>query len=316
MNVAFVGCGKFGQKRIQAVLKTFPNITIKKIFDSNPVVLHRVAEQFQLDAASSLQNILDDKSIHVAFVAVPNHIHADICVPLIQSGKHLLCEKPISHDLKSAKQIIFAAQKYNRFVKIGSNLRHFPISRALFKRVKSGEFGPIVDLKGTIGHNGDLVKGAWNEKRQLSGGGTLIDNGIHLIDYFQALAGEFATRFELIDHKIGPNEIETHIKVRYFALDSIPVTIESSWNKSDGYCDIEIKTQKAILRAEITGDKYFIEDSEKHITPVAIEESLFAIPHEIKTFFEKVHDGYCDQTTKQGLINLEKVQLVYECLWN
>ena len=99
-------------------------------------------------------------------------------------------------------------------------------------------------------------------------------------------------------------------------MDSIPVTIESSWNKSDGYCDIEIKNKKkqsCELKSPVTNT--LSKTLRKHITPVAIEESLFAIPMKLKPF-EKVHDGYCDQTTKQGLINLEKVQLVYECLWN
>src|ERR1700686_5318713 len=93
-------------------------------------------------AYTDLRKLLEDKSIDAISIATPNHNHTLQTIWACQAGKDVYVEKPCSHDMFEAKQIVAAAQKYNRIVQHGTNCRS-GIAREAVEKLRAGVMGDL-----------------------------------------------------------------------------------------------------------------------------------------------------------------------------
>lgn len=198
LGVAIVGCGLIGRKRAAAL----PGGHVAACVD----VDRARAEALARDAAKGCQELpvaatpdeLDDllarPDIDVVVVATTNDALASVTLTAVEADKHVLVEKPAARSLAEIMPLMAAAASRQRLVRVGFNHRYHPALQKAREIVDSGALGPLMFIRGRYGHGGR--KGydrEWRANPALSGGGELIDQGVHLIDLSRWFLGPFAT---------------------------------------------------------------------------------------------------------------------------
>jgi predicted dehydrogenase len=125
-------------------------------------------------------------------VATTNDALVETSLAAVQAGKHVLVEKPAARNVAELDVLIAAARDHNVQVRVGFNHRYHPALLKARALVDAGELGELMFVRGRYGHGGR--KGydrEWRANPALSGGGELIDQGVHLIDLARWFLGDF-----------------------------------------------------------------------------------------------------------------------------
>lgn len=192
LNFAVIGCGLIGRKRI-AALARIPNASLRYACDVDAL---RATDAAQLargcGAATDFRLVVQDPQIDAVVVATLNGSLAPITLAAVQAGKHVLVEKPGAFNARQLRAVHEAAQRTGVRVRIGYNHRYHPALQKARKLVDAGALGPLMFLRARYGHGGR--KGydrEWRADPMLSGGGELLDQGVHLIDLAGWFLGDF-----------------------------------------------------------------------------------------------------------------------------
>lgn len=189
MNVAIVGCGLIGQKRAKALAET----RLVACVDVDLEKARALASQFSdCQSFSCWEEIMANKGIDIVIVATPNGQLAEITMAAIAAGKHVLVEKPAGRNAKELDRVIAAAEQSSVKVRVGFNHRYHPALQKAHEMFEKGEIGDLMFLRARYGHGGRLgYEKEWRAKPEISGGGELIDQGVHLIDLARWFLGDF-----------------------------------------------------------------------------------------------------------------------------
>ena len=190
MNYAIIGCGLIGKKRV-AGMPAGSQIIVA--CDTN---LPRAEELVKLAksgrACADFNDAVSDPKVEVVFIATLNSMLAPIALAAVKNGKHVLVEKPAAIHTKELDEIEAAAKKTGALVRVGYNHRYHPAALKAVELFKSGVIGPMMFLRGRYGHGGRIgYDKEWRADAKISGGGELIDQGVHLIDLAGIFLGEF-----------------------------------------------------------------------------------------------------------------------------
>jgi len=143
LKTAVVGCGLFGENHVKAYTDC-ARANCVAVYDINRARARQVAKQYGLEAADSLDAIARDRSIKAVSIATPDFAHTETALALLQAGKHLLIEKPLTTCTAEARQIVAAAAKAKRTVMIDFHNHWNPTFLAIKQRVDAGELGKPV----------------------------------------------------------------------------------------------------------------------------------------------------------------------------
>jgi predicted dehydrogenase len=194
LSFAIVGCGLIGKKRAAALLEV-PGACLRYACDLDPSRAAELARSHPGCApVTDFKIVLADNAVDAVIVATVNSSLAPIALAAAGSGKHVLVEKPGALGSRQLKDVQNAAGKSGARVRIGYNHRFHPALLKAREIVDSGVLGPLMFMRGRYGHGGR--KGydrEWRADPRLSGGGELIDQGVHLIDLALSYMGDFAT---------------------------------------------------------------------------------------------------------------------------
>ncbi len=129
-------------------------------------------------------------ALDAASVALPNALHAPVTIDCLRAGLHVLCEKPMAMNVRQAKAMLEAARKAGKRLMINFSYRFMPQTRALKSVVDSGAIGEIYYGRTAWYRRRGLPGfGGWFGQKKLSGGGPIIDLGVHRIDMAMWLMG-------------------------------------------------------------------------------------------------------------------------------
>lgn len=141
------------------------------------------------NAFESYRDLLDLKP-DVVSVCLPNFLHAPVAIDALKAGAHVLCEKPMAVNAGEAQRMVDAARKHRRHLMIALNNRFRSEAQILKKLIEQGELGDIYYAKtGWLRRRGIPGAGSWFTQKAKSGGGPLIDLGVHMIDLTRWLMG-------------------------------------------------------------------------------------------------------------------------------
>src|SRR5262249_43760334 len=125
--------------------------------------------------------------------ATTNDALATVARAALLEGKHVIVEKPAARTVDELEPLIDLARQYDRQVRVGFNHRYHPALQKAHQIVQSGAAGPLMFVRGRYGHGGRLgYETEWRADPERSGGGELIDQGVHLIDLAGWFLGDFA----------------------------------------------------------------------------------------------------------------------------
>jgi predicted dehydrogenase len=186
LRVGIVGCGLIGTKRAAALAVQDRVVACQ---DVDAPAAQRLAGQLGCEPCATLAQLLD-RAPDVVIVATTHDQLAGLAEHALEAGCHVLVEKPAGISSAQVQRLIACAQAAERLVKVGFNHRFHPgIARAA-QEVHSGCHGDLMYLRGRYGHGGRLgYEREWRADPARSGGGELIDQGMHLLDLSHWLAG-------------------------------------------------------------------------------------------------------------------------------
>lgn len=143
-------------------------------------------------ASADWQAAVSDPAVEAVVVSTTNNWLAPITLAAIESGKHVLVEKPAARSAAELKPVVEAAERCDRCVWVGFNLRYHPAIRKAREIVASGRLGALMSVRARYGHGGRIdYDREWRADPKISGGGELLDQGVHLIDLARWFLGEF-----------------------------------------------------------------------------------------------------------------------------
>ena len=194
MNYAIIGCGLIGKKRL-AGLPAGSKLAVA--CDTN---LSRAEELVKLAktgrAVADFKQAVTDPQVDAVIIATVNAALAEVSAAAIRADKHVLVEKPACISVKQIEELIALAKKHGVCVRVGFNHRFHPSFLKAREIFDSGVMGELMFVRARYGHGGRVgYDKEWRADPKLSGGGELIDQGIHLID----LAGWFLGPFTKVE---------------------------------------------------------------------------------------------------------------------
>ena len=142
--------------------------------------------------AARPEEVLRDPAIEAVIVSTRHDSLALLALQAIRAGKHVLVEKPAARHASELVPLLEAERQYGVRVRVGYNHRFHPSLLEARRIIDSGALGPLMFMRGRYGHGGRLgYEKEWRAQPALSGGGELIDQGVHLIDLARWFFGEF-----------------------------------------------------------------------------------------------------------------------------
>jgi predicted dehydrogenase len=186
LRVAIVGCGSIGAKRAAALR---PQDTLVACYDVNDQAAAVLGREHDASVCESLEQLLAIQPDVVVVATVHDQL-ARLAEQALEAGAHVLVEKPAGISSAQLERLIECQRASGRLVKVGFNHRfHGGLARAA-EEVHSGRHGELMYLRARYGHGGRPgYDREWRAQPQRSGGGELIDQGMHLLDLSHWLAG-------------------------------------------------------------------------------------------------------------------------------
>jgi len=189
LKYAIIGCGLIGRKRAASLQPG----QLGYLCDLDPT---RAADLVKIHhgaiAITDYEQALADPAINVVIVSTLNGSLAPIALAAVRAGKHVLVEKPGALNTTQLRSVHSAAETAGVIVQLGYNHRFHPAIQKARELVDSGVLGQMMFLRGRYGHGGRLgYNREWRADPKLSGGGELIDQGVHLIDLASWFLGDF-----------------------------------------------------------------------------------------------------------------------------
>ena len=190
LRVAIVGCGLIGNKRAKAL----GDCALVAAVDTELARAKQLAEQFpECEALGDWRRAVDRRDVDLIVVATTNDMLAPVTLAALESGKHVLVEKPAARNAAELQPVVDAARKAGIAAKVGFNHRFHPAFLKARQLVDSGELGPLMFIRARYGHGGRLgMEKEWRGDPKLAGGGEMLDQGVHLIDLSRWFLGDFA----------------------------------------------------------------------------------------------------------------------------
>jgi predicted dehydrogenase len=269
MNVAIIGCGRIGEREAEAVV-AIPSLRLVAVSDIGPAFRDkavRLGSRYECDVVHEWRHLVTRNDLHIISVATPNAFHKDMAIEAMKNGKHVVVEKPLASTLEDAEEMVLTAQRQG--VKLMTNFNHRRHDHNLRAKqlIDQGVIGRPLFVRGRIGH-GRFVLGpspaspgrlqgvnSWYMDARQAGGGTVIDNGVHLFDLAAWFMGdEFAEAQGACTRKLDVCEFEGDGRLRrvtpsdcedngfglFTTRDGRVASLHSSWTQWHGYLHVEI----------------------------------------------------------------------------
>ena len=191
LGVGIVGAGLIGTKRASAIERTGRGKLVAVADVDLPRAL-ALAEKYGAEALHTWKDLVVRDDVAIVIIAVPNVFAPQIAIAALRAGKHILCEKPFGRNAKESKMMLVAAKKAKRLIKVGFNHRfHAGIQKA-HEIWENGGIGKVMFVRARYGHGGRPgMEKEWRFDKKISGGGELLDQGVHIIDLARWFCGEF-----------------------------------------------------------------------------------------------------------------------------
>ena len=189
IKVGIIGCGLIGQKRA----KLLKGAELVACSDQDRSKANLLAQSISNCAVeTNWQDLIARSDIQAVIIATPHAALAEISLAAVKAGKHILVEKPAARNVNELKPVYEAAQKSGVLVRIGFNHRYHRAFRKAKILVEEGALGDLMFIRARYGHGGRIgYDREWRADPVLSGGGELLDQGVHLIDLARWFLGDF-----------------------------------------------------------------------------------------------------------------------------
>lgn len=334
-TIAVIGCGRIANNaHFPALAEMTDNVRVKYACDIIKEKAEKAKEEYSFveNAITDYKEALADEEVDAVFVLTPNYAHYEITMDALKAGKHVLCEKPVTVNYKLSCEMAEEAERQGKILNIGVCNRYHRSVEMLEKMNREGRFGNIYHIYCSFRCFRDIpgLGGAFTTKTE-SGGGVLIDWGIHFMDLILYILGnakvknvtcdsysEMAKNMkgykyhymwaeDTSDVENGTNDVDDFI-TGYVRTDKASISFNGAWAQNIDERDmyIDFLGDKAGARLEY-GGKFKFYDGQTLETV----EPEYDIPNmylcEDNAFIESVTTGIKDRNNIQNILESMKL---------
>ncbi len=251
MKIAVFGAGVVGKLRCGTVINN-PGTQLVGVADSDRARAEAAARGTGAAVATDYRELLNGSKPDAVIVSSPVHLHEEMCIDAFNAGCQVLCEKPLSNSEESCRRIVAAAKEKGLTLAVGFNHRYYPSVQYLTQCLKDGVIGTIDHFRVFGGHDGTgSFREEWMYKGPISGGGAMMDVGIHMTDLVNYLAGDITEVAAVASGNIWKIEgSEDNSMAIMRTSRDIPVIYQATWTEWKGYrIFIEAYGDRGMVRA-------------------------------------------------------------------
>ena len=209
VGFALVGLGNLAINQLMPAFAKCRHARLTALVSGRPDKAKQLAQIYGVDPKhiygyDTYDRLADNPAVDVVYVVLPNSMHPEYTIRALKAGKHVLCEKPMANTPQECEQMIAAARTAKRKLMIGYRLRYEPFNQALIAYAKDAEAGPTRVILADAGFNiGDPKQ--WRLRKQMAGGGSLMDIGIYALNAARYLTAEEPVAVNAMMHST-PND--------------------------------------------------------------------------------------------------------------
>lgn len=243
LKVGIAGYGIVGKKRRQCIdnNKNFKLVAIcDQFFNKNYI------DDDGIKVFTNYKDLIKE-NIDILIVCMTNDIVSEVVINGLQNNINVFCEKPPGRNLLDIKRVIEVEKKYPELkLMYGFNHRYHESITKGIEIIKSNELGNIVNLRGIYGKSQMLTfdQTNWRTKREIAGGGILLDQGIHLVDLMRLIAGEFLEVQSFISNSFWKFDVEDNAYAIMKTQDGIVGMLHSSATQWKHRFNLEVNLEK------------------------------------------------------------------------
>jgi predicted dehydrogenase len=190
-----IGAGGIADRRTLPGMMLAKNAALAAVMEIEAGLAENLRKKYNAPKAyTSAEELLADPAVEAVYIASPVAAHYKQALSAAKVGKHILIEKPVALFLDEGKELVEICDEKKLQFSAGFMMRFHPCHRKLKEIVTDGGLGKIVSLRAQLTCWYPETKGAWRQDPALSGGGALMDMGIHCIDLIQCITGSRAIR--------------------------------------------------------------------------------------------------------------------------
>jgi predicted dehydrogenase len=236
INIAVVGTGFIGPAHIEA-LRRLPNLEVAALCEATPELAREKANLLGIPRACSFEEMLTMQDIQAVHICTPNFLHFPQSKAALLAGKHVVCEKPLSKDLKEAEELVKLAAETGLVNAVHFNLRYYPLVRQMKTMREKGDLGEIYAVLGSYLQDWLFYATDYNWRLEPDKSGdsrAIADIGSHLMDIL-----EYITGLRTVEVLADFNTIH---KTRKKPLKPVE-TYSGKMLKPEDYADVPITTE-------------------------------------------------------------------------
>lgn len=324
LSAAIIGAGGIGRIRAQSISSSGLG-HVSAIADVDATRARALAQEFSTSCTANWREAICRPDVNAVVVSTPTKFHAEIAIASLQAGKHVLCEKPLARTTEEGRRVVEAARRANRVLKTGFNYRQMAHIRKARELIGARAIGRPYFLRSRYGHSGRPgYERHWCTDADLSGGGVLQEQGIHMVDLVRVFLGEPSRVLAQTSRYFWAfPEVEDNC----FCLFQTPAgqiaQLHVSWTQWVNILEIEIVGRDGYLRLEGRDGHYgpqcltWGKRQANHSRPV---EEVFSFTgkddswsREYQEFFDLIHSGEGSMAAaEEGLRTQQLVEASYQ----
>lgn len=320
ISLGIIGLGTQAQLVHIPVLQQIKGIKILGVTDLDETKGKRYAQKqgiMWFDTPEELFNC----GIDAVIILTPNNSHYPLTIGALNSGIHVIIEKPIARNFQEAEKMVALAEKKQKHLLVLMNQRFRTDSRVVKNYIKKGIIGDVYRIRcGWMTKWDRWHRPEWLRDKKIAGGGVLMDYGIQLIDLFLWMMNfPKVTRVGAITKRIGiPGNVEDAVIATLYLEKGVVVTVEVSWSLLANESEAWFVFAGTKGRAYMNPVKIHVFENEKILTtyPLKKKNTLInkgSFESELRHFIEVLREGVsAGSTGRECLQSLKVVEAIYE----
>jgi predicted dehydrogenase len=257
LGVAVIGLGRFGKKRLLSI-RADTHSVLRMVVDSLPDVAQLTAAELGCDHTQRWEDAIIRNDVDMVVVSTSTRFLSEIARAALESGKHVLCEKPFGRTSHEVLPAVEAAERNQLCLKVGYNHRYHPALDKAHTLFVQGAIGKEHFIRCVYGHGGRSgYDQEWRAQAEFSGGGQLLDQGVHALDLFRWFAGEFCEVKACTRTTFWPiAPLEDNVFALLQSQAGCMASLHASWTNWKNTFVFEIFGEKGYLKVSGLGGHY------------------------------------------------------------
>jgi predicted dehydrogenase len=315
LRFGLVGAGAIAQTYAQAFTRS-ETAQLVAVADVRREAAEALAQQVGGTAFASHEEMAAALQLDAVVICAPPIAHPEISIALLERGIHVLCEKPLAIDSRSARTMLAAAHRSGATLTMASKFRYVEDVIRAKAIVTSGILGDIVLFENTFTSRVDMSH-RWNSDSSISGGGVLIDNGTHSVDIMRYLLGPLAELQVVEGRRVQDLPVEDTVRMFVRSRSGVMGTIDLSWSlNKEQPSYISIYGSYGTVLVGWKESKYRRSTDDNWIVFGRGYDKIEAFRRQIDNFARAIQgEEPLLITHRDALASVEVIETGYEALW-